>query len=448
MLKRLLLRLVATLLVAAACLVVILVVFSSKAMSQVELAQADLAQAELAQPDEDSPQTASSLLLVVAEVNGLIDSTTASYLKEQVALAADDQAIALVLQLDSRGSTLSDADLAELLNVVANAAMPIGVWVGPSGATARGGAAQLVAVAEFSALAPGSTILPEGTPGRSPQQRDTVSLPVLSDSEAFAAGITSATAPSIGDFLLAISDAEIIPPISAEITNDAGEPQRTLSEEVSVSFVQLSLLDSLFHTAASPAIAYLLLLVGLSMVLLDFFTGGVGVAAAVGVGALALSAYGLGELDVRIWALVALVGAFCAFGIDLQAGIPRFWTVIGCIALVVGSLFVLGEHSLNWLPFVTGVGLAAVFVLFGMPALIRTRYGTAAVGREWLVGAVGVAVTDIDQHGTPGILEIDTAQWSARISSTSQKSKSPLRAGETAVVTGLSGVVLEVEPPG
>ncbi len=442
MFKRLLLRLVATLLVAAACLVVILVVFSSKAMSQAGLAQAELAQAELAQADEDSPQTTPSLLLVVAEVNGLIDSTTASYLKEQIALAADNQAIALVLQLDSRGSTLSDADLAELLDVVANAAMPIGVWVGPSGATARGGAAQLVAVAEFSALAPGSTILSEGTPGRSQQQSDTV----LSDSEAFAAGVTSATAPSIGDFLLAISDAEIIPPISAEITNDAGEPQRTISEEVSVSFVQLSLLDSLFHTAASPAIAYLLLLIGLSMVLLDFFTGGVGVAAAVGVGALALSAYGLGELDIRIWALVVLVGAFCAFGIDLQAGIPRFWTVIGCIALVVGSLFVLREHSLNWLPFVTGVGLAAVFVLFGMPALIRTRYGTTAVGREWLVGAVGVAVTDIDQHGTQGVLEIDTAQWSARISSASQKP--PLRAGETAVVTGLSGVVLEVEPPG
>ncbi len=397
--------------------------------------------------EQDQP-----LLLVVAEVNGLIDGVAASYLREQIVAATNERALALVLQLDSSGTTLSPAELTDLLIDLEQAAVPVGVWVGPSGATARGGAAHLLAVADFSALAPGSTVGEWRDLSQASRQTNVAFLgdalvddptnTLLGADEAVDSLVASAVSPSIGDFLLALGDAEIIPPIAVEVTTDDGRVQRTLSEDVSVAFVQLSLLDSLFHTAASPAIAYLLLLVGLSMVLLDFFTGGVGVAAAVGVGSMALSAYGLGELDIRVWALVVLVASVGAYAIDLQAGIPRFWTAVGSVLLVVGTVFLFGRHALSWLPLITGVGLMAVFMLFGMPALIRTRYGTAAVSREWLIGQVGIAVTDIDPEG---VLEVNSARWGARASRSSGQAAA-LRAGEQALVTGLSGVVLEVEP--
>ncbi|HCB34476.1 MAG TPA: hypothetical protein DEP69_04815 [Acidimicrobiaceae bacterium] len=169
-----------------------------------------------------------------------------------------------------------------------------------------------------------------------------------------------------------------------------GLVQRTLAADVSVVFVQLSLVDGLFHTAASPAIAYLLLLVGLSLLLLDFYTGGVGVAGAIGVGCLLLSAYGLGELDVRLWALAALAAAFVAFAVDLATGLPRFWTAVACVLLPVGSVFLFGRQSLGWIPLVAGVSLTAVFTLTAMPALIRTRYGTTT-GRGLLVGPASPA---------------------------------------------------------
>ncbi len=395
--------------------------------------------------------------LVVAEVNGLIDSVTASYLREQIVAATNENALALVLQLDSSGTTLTSVELADLLTELDQAAVPVGVWVGPSGATARGGAAHLLAVADFSALAPGSTVGEWRDLSQvSRQARFAVVNSALVDSalvddpattlldadEAAASLVASVVSPSVGDFLLALDDGEVIPSISTEVTSDDGRVQRTLSENVSVAFVQLSLLDSLFHTAASTAIAYLLLLVGLSMVLLDFFTGGVGVAAAVGVGSLALSAYGLAELDVRIWALVVLVISVGAYAIDLQAGIPRFWTAVGCVLLVVGTVFLFGRHSLSLIPLITGVGLMAAFMLFGMPALIRTRYGTTTVSREWLIGEVGVAVTDLDPEG---VLEVNSARWGARTSQSSSQAVT-LRKGQSALVTGLSGVVLEVEP--
>ena len=73
-----------------------------------------------------------------------------------------------------------------------------------------------------------------------------------------------------------------------------------------------------------------------------------------------------------------------------------------------------------------------------MPALIRTRYGTSTLGREWMIGEMGVAVTDI----TPdGIIIFRDAQWRARVNRLT-----PIENGETARIVGIEGVILEVEP--
>ena len=392
--------------------------------------------------------------IVIIEVNGLIDPIMASYISRELAIAAGRHSIGAVLQLDSSGTTLEDGELVKLLHSVRLAHLPVGVWVGPSGAQALGGAAHLVTAADFAAIAPGGRLgdfspvgglvhAHEPAPARlhshdgagphsdEPRRR-------YEASEAVAAGLTASTAPSLGEFILAMSDAGNIAPITQNITNDGGLVQRAIAPDVTVSFVKLPLLDGLFHTAASPAVAYLLLLVALSMLLLDFYTGGVGVAAAVGALCGLLSAFGLGTLDIRIWALVLLVGAFVAFAVDAQTGIPRFWTVAGSAALIIGSLGLFGQHSMSWIPLLVGIVLVGIFVLSGLPALIRTRYGTATVGRDWMVGAEGTALTDIDPDGT---VEVHGAQWRARVNRLT-----PLRAGESLRVSGLSGVVLEVEP--
>ena len=145
-----------------------------------------------------------------------------------------------------------------------------------------------------------------------------------------------------------------------------------------------SLLDQLFHTIASPAVTYLLFLAGMSLLLLDFFTGGIGVAGSVGCGSLLFGCYGLGVLDVRLWALVLLVIAMLGFAVDLQT-VPDSGLSSG-VLLIIGSLWLFATHSMSWLTLGGGIGLTLAFVLSGMPALIRTRYGTSTLGREWMVG--------------------------------------------------------------
>ena len=405
--------------------------------------------------------------IVVVEVHGLIDPIMASYIKRQLVTAMGLHAVGVALQIDSAGTTLDDADLVDLLDSVRLSHVPVGAWVGPSGAQALGGAAHLVTTADFAAIAPGGRIgeftAVEGLVHAHAPRRDSqldadsaatdtadvhshegdglhsgTSVRYYDADTAMGAGLTHSTAPVIGEFLFAMSDAGVLPPISQNVTTEDGVAQRVPADDVVVSFVRLPLLDGLFHAVASPAVAYLLLVAALSLLLLDFYTGGIGIAAVVGAACGLLAAFGLGTLDIRPWALALLVAGFVAFAVDLQTGVPRFWTVTGSAAVLAGSLTLFGEHSLSWIPLLVGLVGVGVFMLSGLPALVRTRYGTATVGREWLIGVEGTAVTDIAPDGT---VEVHGAQWRARVNRLT-----PLEAGEPMRVSGLSGVVLEVEP--
>lgn len=380
-------------------------------------------------------QESETRAVVVIEVSGLLDPVEVSYVRQHVARAVDDAAMAIILQVNSPGDAVSDDDMLSLLDDIEAAPIPVVVWVGQSGAKAEGGAAHLVTVADFSAISTkgrignfGDLENPRAAPFEAFRDRR------VGVDEAIDAGLVAELAPLVGELLLIMEREGIVDDISEPVEGGL----RSLQADVQVQFAKLSLTDQLFHTVASPAVAYLLLLIGLSMILLDFFTGGIGVAGGVGVVCFLLSAYGLGVLDIRIWALIVLVVAMVGFAIDLQTGVPRFWTAAGTILLIVGSWSLYGEHDMSWITLAAGIGLTLAFMFSGMPALMRTRYGTSTLGREWMIGQMAEAATDIDPDG---MVLLDGAQWRARVNRLT-----PLKTGEPARIVRLEGLVLEVEP--
>ena len=371
----------------------------------------------------------------IIEVSGLLDPIEIDYIDSQIEDAQRQWALAIVLQINSPGSTSDRQEVRDLLQNIEGSLVPVGAWIGQSGATAQGAAAHLVQAADYSGIAPGSRIgnFAEFTTSTEPPTQ-VGAHDLRRGEDAVDAGLVNVMAPTLGEFLLAMEDAELIEKISTEIEQADGLIQRSVAGDVTVAFNKLSLLDQLFHTVASPAVTYLLFLAGMSMLLLDFFT----VAGGVGCGSLLFGCYGLGVLDVRMWALVLLVVAMLGFAVDLQTGVPRFWTVVGAVLLIIGSLWLFATHSMSWLTLVGGIGLTLAFILSGMPALIRTRYGTSTLGREWMVGKMTEAATDL---APDGLVVFENAQWRARVNRLT-----PIKEGESARIVGLEGLVLEVEP--
>ena len=135
-------------------------------------------------------------------------------------------------------------------------------------------------------------------------------------------------------------------------------------------FFKLGLIGQLMHTVASAPVAYLLFAIGLSLLVFEFFTAGIGIAGSVGALCAAFGTYGLSELPTRSWAVALLVGGVIAFAIDVQVGVPRLWTGIGLALFAVASLFLYepidgSSMRLSWLTLGTGIAMMALAFIVG-----------------------------------------------------------------------------------
>jgi membrane-bound serine protease (ClpP class) len=367
----------------------------------------------------------------VVQINGLIDPIEADFLRRSTRAAAARGAVALVVQLNSGGGVVSQGRIDTLTSAIADAPVPVAIWVGPNSSRAYGAAYAIWRAAPLRGVAPGTRI------GRAPSP-DPLAGRSLSAEEALATGAATISAPTLGDFVVSLDGQSVGGRVlhTAEVVRTNGQPRR--QPTVDTRFKKVGLLQQLLHTAASPSVAYLLLLIGLLLVALEFFTAGVGIAAFCGAGCLMLASYGLGVLPLRVYALVLIGVGVSGFCVDLQAGVPRVWTGIGSVALIVGTLRLYNGVHLSPLAVLAGVVGTALFMVAGMPAMVRARFSTPTVGRQSMIGETGVALAGIAPEG---VVQVRGAPWRARTNRAT-----PIAEGDRVRVIAIDGLLLEVEP--
>jgi membrane-bound serine protease (ClpP class) len=156
-----------------------------------------------------------------------------------------------------------------------------------------------------------------------------------------------------------------------------------------------------------------------------------------------LGSYGLAELPTRPIAVALIIVAMLAFAVDIQVGVPRLWTGVGLVAFIVASFAMYrpidgSDMRLGWITLISGVASVALAFIVGMPSMVRTRFATPTIGREWMVGLEGAADSAISPEGT---VIVKGAKWRARTNRAT-----PLDPGQGCRVVGIDGVTLEVEP--
>lgn len=391
----------------------------------------------------------------VVEVSGLIDEIVADSIEEALERSATNGSQAVVLQVNSKGAVIDRTRMTELLAAIADAKVPVAVWVGPSGSRALGLPAQMLAVADVSAMAPGTRVGRTGT-----------MLTVDGEQLSFGAATASLRAGTMGfeearergvlkfssddrgvpvlrNMLFVLDGVEARGTVLDTVTESVDDEGQVVREATTARFFKLDFVPRLLHTVSSPASAYLLVTIGLALLVFEFFTAGIGVAGLVGAVSLVLGSLGLGALPISGIGLALMLLAMLAFSVDVQVGIPRFWTGVGMVLYIVSSFTLFRpadglDMRPSWITLATGIiGIALTFVV-GMPSMVRTRFGTPTIGRESLVGSTGTAVGDISPEG---IALVSGAQWRARTNrATPLADRAELR------VTGIDGVTLEVEP--
>lgn len=407
----------------------------------------------VASTSDDADATGSVRVL---QVSGLFDPIVVASIEDAIDTAAADGSQALVLQMNSRGAVVSDARMEALLTAVAESPVAVAVWVGPSGARLYGAPAQLLAVADVTGMAPGARVgrigdllQPEGVSVDFGEATTRLRAGSVGLSDARDLGVFNqrtgdegiATLKSMVDALNGYQHDGVTLRTTQQSVDDDGVVQRETTATVVLS--KLDLIDQIFHSVASPPVAYLLLLIGLALLIFEFFTAGVGIAGVVGASSLVLACTGLAALPARGWGVAIIVVSMVAFAVDVQVGIPRFWTGVGTVGTLIGSVLLFESvpgSSLrpSWITLIAGVGGVLTTFVVGMPSMVRTRFATPTIGRDWMIGKLGAVIEAVDPDG---VVEVDDARWRARTNRAT-----PVEPGDQVRVIAIDGVTLEVEP--
>lgn len=386
----------------------------------------------------------------VVQISGFLDRITLDEWTRAIERAETKGAQALIIQLNSKGAVVSSREVAELATRMQSAKVPVAVWVGPSGARAQGEAGQLLGAAAITGMAPGTRVGKFGTPlpgvtldlgatGATDLRSRT-----LNAAEARAAGLvrnplTDETVPTLRNMLLALDELAWQGRTVQTAEQAVADDGTTRIELVAAPrLFKIGLVAQLMHSVASVPVAYLLITIGLCLLLFEFYTAGIGVAGVVGAVCAVMGCYGLVALPTRGWAVALLVASVVAFAVDVQTGVPRFWTGMGMVLFTVGSLFLYRGVRLSWLSLLVGIAGVALTFFSGMPSMVRTRFATPTIGREWMIGAPGEAVTAVSPEG---VVKVGEGTWRARTNRAT-----PVEAGGRIKVVAIDGVTLEVEP--
>ena len=373
----------------------------------------------------------------VVAISGLIDEIVADFIEDSVTTAEASGSGGVVLQVNSRGHVVSDERLTEVATAIVDSPVPVYAWVGPSGASALGGAAQLVGVAQELSVAVGSRLGSTGElifPGLMSEEflnaAEFLKEGTVDEEGVIEQGLATRDSPTLVFFVLDL------PGFASTVETVDGTSVRV--PDSPVRFFKLPLIDGWVHGLASPAMAYLLFLIGAALLVFELYTAGVGIAGVIGAGCFILGCYGFDVLPARNWAIALLVVAMLGYAIDVQVGVPRLWSWLATICLIIGSLFLYEGMAISWITLLFGIVGVALSMIAGMPSMIRTRFGTPTIGREWMVGKLAVASEDISKEG---IVDFDGAPWRARVNRTT-----PISAGDQVRIVAIEGLYLEIEP--
>ena len=391
----------------------------------------------------------------VVEVSGLIDNIVAQSIGDSIERSQNNGAQAVVLQFNTKGAVVSRDRMAEIAAAIQDSKIPVAIWVGPSGSRAYGLPAQLLAVADVTAMAPGARIGRTGTMltvngkqltfGAADDAVYTNTLGFLEarEQDVLKFSTDDRGVPVLRNMLYALDGLEIRGTKLDTVADTLDKSGQVVREATTVRFFKLGLMPRLLHTVASPPSAYLLTTIGLALLIFEFFTAGIGIGAFVGAVCLILGTMGMGALPMSGFGLALLIFSMVAFAVDVQVGVPRLWTGVGLVSYIAASFTMFRSVDgltlrPSWISLsVCIIGVALTFIV-GMPSMVRTRFATPTIGRDNLIGTTGVAVGEVNPEG---IVLVDGAQWRARTNRAT-----PLADNDAVRVASIDGITLQVEP--
>ncbi len=396
----------------------------------------------------------------VAELRGVISSASHDYLMRTIAVAEKENALCLIVKLDTPGGL--DVSMREMTKRILNAEIPIVVYVAPRGARAASAGVFLLYASHIAAMSPGTNVGAAHPVSAGGEKMDSIMAEkVTNDAVAYlvslakerkrnvrwaeqavrsSASIDAEEAKRINVCEIIASDLdELIAAINGrrvEINNKA------IIVEVGdyrVRNMPMTLRDRLLLLLTNPTIAYILLIFGVYGLFFELQRPGMIFPGVVGGICLILGLYALHLLPVNYAGVALIVLSAILFILEIHITSHGLLTIGGVVALASGSVILFESDvpflRISWEVIVVTVVVIAGFFLLLLILGISAQFRKPVSGREGMVGEIGVALTDITDKG--GTVYVHGEYWQAF-------SKSKIKKGDKAKVIAVQQMTLEV----
>ena len=365
--------------------------------------------------------------VLVGHIDGEINPITARYVDRVVSDGESDNAAAVVFVIDTPGG-LIDSTYQITARFLATR-VPIVTFVAPAGARAASAGTFITMAGHVAAMAPATNIGAahpvdssggdiQGdlrlkaendavahivniakTRGRNEQWaedavRKSVSARV---DEAVAMKIVDLQANDVSDLLAKID--------GRTVTTSAGSVTLATKNAPVVDDGQ-NPFETLLHFVVDPQIAVLLFTLGTYGLIFELSNPGLIFPGIIGVIAIILALFSFGTLDANGAGVALMVFALLLFVAEIKVQAHGLLTAGGVAALLIGLIIVFPpfrptfpgvRQSVEPLVVIFVVGLTAIF--FGVALRTALRPLPVVSGASLLVGAIGVAKTDIAPRG-------------------------------------------------
>ncbi|MGA3056867.1 MAG: nodulation protein NfeD [Candidatus Limnocylindrales bacterium] len=411
--------------------------------------------------------------VVVVVTSGVVDDVMADYVAGAIRRAESDGAAAVILQLDTLGGA-EDAMLR--VDSALHSKIPTIVWVGPSGAKAASAGTFITLSANLAYMAPSTNIgaaspVAAGGGDIAATYGQTEADKVMNDAIATIRSIAQERHPQAVDWAtstvekaksytaqeavdahavngIAVSLDDVLNQADGQtVTTSAGSVVVHTKGATTVSIGE-DPIQRFLHTLDDPNIAFILLVIGVLCVLIEFFHPTL-LMGLVGALSLALSFYGSGSLPLNILGVVLVVLGI--FMLVIESSVPShgLLTAGGLASFLVGAVAFYGSPgpylpsvAVAWPIIVMMTAAAALYGLVLVRTLMQMRRlavpaGSGMVGTIEVEGETGEVQADLAPIGT---VYVCGESWTARTADGSSAAR-----GTKVKIVRQEGLTLVVE---
>ena len=363
----------------------------------------------------------------VIHLEGVIAPGTARYVIRGIREAEQDGAAVLLIEMHTPGGLLKSMD--DITRAMLNAKVPTVVYVYPPGSRAASAGVFIAYAAGVAAMAPTTHLgaaHPVGVGGGGGQEDKTMIAKVTNDAVAqirgFAArhgrnadwaekavresvSITEAQALQLHVIDVVAPDPRaLLDKIDGREVLTGSGTRRLHTRGARLVDIPMDVTEQFLELLSDPNVGFILMTVAIYGIIFELSNPGSVFPGVIGGLALILALASFAVLEVNVAGVILIGFSLILFIADIKVPSHGVLTAGGIASFVIGSLLLTERQApflrISLTLIVTMGALTAVFFGFAVGAGIRAQRRKVTTGREGLVGAVGVARSQLNPEGT------------------------------------------------